>query len=119
MYNKKIALNFKQPLLRKITIMTTTKAVISKHNLSTLRKNQSATISKIDVANIPHNLKINFNDIEAKLLEMGFIEGAKIKVLHKGAFGGDPIAVRIDNANRLVSLRKHEANAILINDEVS
>ncbi|HEY2757797.1 MAG TPA: FeoA family protein [Pseudolabrys sp.] len=51
-------------------------------------------------------------ELERRLIELGFTEGATIEILHEGAFGGDPIAVRINNAT--VALRRREAMAILV-----
>ncbi|MBO0754186.1 MAG: ferrous iron transport protein A, partial [Bradyrhizobiaceae bacterium] len=34
-------------------------------------------------------------EIESRLLELGFVEGAEIRILHEGPIGRDPIAVRI------------------------
>lgn len=52
-------------------------------------------------------------ELEARLLELGFLEGAEVEILHEGAFGRDPIAVRVDNATT-VALRRREAMAILV-----
>lgn len=52
-------------------------------------------------------------NIERGLLEMGFIEGACIEVLHYGLLGRDPLAVRI-NQSMTVALRQVEANAVLV-----
>jgi ferrous iron transport protein A len=51
-------------------------------------------------------------ELEARLIELGFVEGAYVEVLHEGTFGRDPIAVRVDNAT--VALRRREAMAILV-----
>ncbi len=51
-------------------------------------------------------------ELERRLLEMGFVEGAVIEVLHEGLFGGDPIAVRVDDTR--VALRRREANAVSV-----
>ncbi len=53
------------------------------------------------------------HDIERGLLEMGFVEGAKIEVLHRGWLRRDPLAVRI-NHTMTVALRRREANAVLV-----
>jgi ferrous iron transport protein A len=45
-----------------------------------------------------------------RLMEMGFLEGATIEVLHQSPFGGDPIVVRVRGS--LIALRRNEANAI-------
>jgi ferrous iron transport protein A len=51
-------------------------------------------------------------ELERRLIELGFTEGATIEILHEGAFGRDPIAVRVNNAT--VALRRREAMAILV-----
>ena len=52
------------------------------------------------------------DELERRLIELGFVEGAHVEILHEGAFGRDPIAVRIDHAT--VALRRREAMAILV-----
>lgn len=52
-------------------------------------------------------------ELERRLLEMGFVEGARVAILHEGFLGGDPIAVRVND--HTVALRRREANAILVN----
>lgn len=56
---------------------------------------------------------VDDSDLERNLLEMGFVEGARIEVLHRGFLGGDPLAVRI-NRRMTIALRRCEANAVLI-----
>lgn len=51
-------------------------------------------------------------EIERRLLEMGFVEGAAVRLVHEGFFGRDPIAVRL--ADRTVALRRREAGSILV-----
>jgi len=51
-------------------------------------------------------------EIERQLLELGFVEGARVEVLHQGLFGRDPIAVRVNETT--VALRRREAAAILV-----
>ena len=46
------------------------------------------------------------------VIELGFIEGARIEVLHEGVIGGDPIAVRVDSAT--VAIRRREAMAVTV-----
>ncbi|HMT02891.1 MAG TPA: FeoA domain-containing protein [Burkholderiales bacterium] len=83
-------------------------------SLFTLKKNEAGIIEKIDASLLPLSSKMVIEEIEARLLEMGFIEGAKVQVVFKGAFG-DPIAVRINNNNSIISLRKNESSIILVN----
>lgn len=49
-------------------------------------------------------------ELERRLLEFGFVEGAHVEVLHQGAFGGDPIAVRLDDMR--VALRRRDAGQV-------
>ena len=51
-------------------------------------------------------------ELERRLLEMGFVEGARIQVLHEGFIGGDPIAVQLDDMR--VALRRREAADVLV-----
>lgn len=51
-------------------------------------------------------------ELERRLLEMGFVEGATIEVLHEGLFGRDPMAVRVDDTR--VALRRREAGAVAV-----
>ena len=51
-------------------------------------------------------------ELERRLIELGFVEGADVELLHQGLFGGDPIAVRVAHAT--IALRRGEAMAILV-----
>ncbi len=52
------------------------------------------------------------SELESRLLELGFVEGVEIAVLHEGPFGRDPIAVRVNDTT--IALRRREAMAILV-----
>jgi ferrous iron transport protein A len=51
-------------------------------------------------------------ELESRLIELGFVEGAKVEILHEGIVGRDPIAVRVDNIT--VAVRRREAMAIFV-----
>ena len=68
--------------------------------LSELKKGLPASILRIE----------GNPELIQRLLEMGFLEGSAIQILHTGPFGGDPIAVRVRGT--LVALRRSEAAAI-------
>ncbi len=51
-------------------------------------------------------------ELERRLLEMGFVEGARFEILHEGLIGRDPIAVRVEDMT--VALRRREASAVLV-----
>jgi ferrous iron transport protein A len=58
------------------------------------------------------SLGLSPEELERRLIELGFVEGASVEILHEGAIGRDPIAVRVDSAT--VALRRREAMAILV-----
>ena len=51
-------------------------------------------------------------EMERLLIELGFVEGARVQILHEGFFGRDPIAVRGNGAT--VALRRREAMAVIV-----
>ncbi len=59
-----------------------------------------------------HGHSIAAEELERRLLELGFVEGAPVEVLHEGAIGRDPIAVRVHGVT--VGLRRREAMAIKV-----
>lgn len=52
------------------------------------------------------------DELERRLLEMGFVEGARFQILHEGLIGRDPIAVKLDDMR--IGLRRREANMIIV-----
>ena len=54
-------------------------------------------------------------ELERRLLELGFVEGARVEVLHEGLFGGDPIAVKLDDMR--VALRRRDARGVMVRVE--
>ena len=52
------------------------------------------------------------SELERRLIELGFVEGAAVELLHQGLFGGDPIAVRV--AATTIALRRREAMAVMV-----
>jgi ferrous iron transport protein A len=51
-------------------------------------------------------------ELERRLLEMGFVEGARIEILHEGFIGRDPLCVRLDDMR--IALRRRDARSILV-----
>lgn len=82
-----------------------------------LKIGEEGIIRQITELHIPNKEEFIVGEIESRLLEMGFIEGALIKVLHRGFWRQEPIAVRINNNNTMISLRKSEASAILVENK--
>lgn len=51
-------------------------------------------------------------ELQRRLLEFGFVEGARIEVIHEGVIRHDPIAVRLDDMR--VALRRRDAEDVFI-----
>jgi ferrous iron transport protein A len=51
-------------------------------------------------------------ELESRLIELGFVEGARVEVLHEGVLGRDPIAVRVENVT--IAVRRREAMAVIV-----
>jgi ferrous iron transport protein A len=58
------------------------------------------------------NSALSAIELESRLIELGFVEGAKVEVLHEGIIGRDPIAVRVENVT--IAVRRREAMAIIV-----
>ncbi|MGO9544992.1 MAG: FeoA family protein [Rhodomicrobium sp.] len=59
-----------------------------------------------------HHSDLPEGELECRLLELGFTEGARVEILHEGLFGRDPIAVRVNDTT--VAIRRREAMAIIV-----
>lgn len=70
-----------------------------------LSRGEVATISAIDRAGLDP-------ETARRLHELGFDEGVDVELLHRGPFGGDPLAVRV--GNMVVALRSSMARLIEI-----
>jgi ferrous iron transport protein A len=57
------------------------------------------------------------DELELRLLEFGFVEGARVEVLHEGFLGADPIAVKVDDMR--VALRRSEAMNVILAPEAA
>ena len=51
-------------------------------------------------------------ELERRLIELGFVEGACVELLQEGPLGGDPIAVRVGQAT--FALRRQEASMVQV-----
>jgi ferrous iron transport protein A len=76
-------------------------------------------LAKRGYSGVIHHLAANGTDsalsaieLESRLIELGFVEGAKVEVLHEGIVGRDPIAVRVENVT--IAVRRREAMAIIV-----
>jgi ferrous iron transport protein A len=78
--------------------------------LGNARRGYRGTVHAIEALDVKSAL--NPTELESRLIELGFVEGARIEVLHEGMIGRDPIAVRVDN--NTVAVRRREAMAIVL-----
>lgn len=65
---------------------------------------------RAEVTGVDHG--VDAAELQRRLLEFGFVEGAKVEIIHEGAIGHDPIAVRIDDMR--VALRRRDASEVLM-----
>lgn len=55
---------------------------------------------------------LSAEELELRLTEMGFVEGARVEFLHQGLFGADPFAVKLDAMR--IALRRREAVGVFV-----
>lgn len=55
---------------------------------------------------------VDATELQRRLLEFGFVEGARIEVIHEGGVGHDPIAVKLDDMR--IALRRRDAGDVMI-----
>jgi ferrous iron transport protein A len=78
--------------------------------LGLAKRGYSGVIQHLDAANV--NSSLPALELESRLIELGFVEGARVEVLHEGIIGRDPIAVRVENVT--VAVRRREAMAVVV-----
>jgi len=80
--------------------------------LSQARPGARGVIAEVRAETHPGDHGVGVEELQRRLLEFGFVEGAEIEVLHEGAIRRDPIAVRLDSMR--VALRRRDAEDIWI-----
>lgn len=75
--------------------------------LSQARPGDAGVIVDVRAESRPAEHGLSVEELQRRLLEFGFVEGAEIEVLHEGAIRRDPIAVRVDDMR--VALRRGDA----------
>ena len=78
--------------------------------LGLAKRGYSGVIHHLDAEEVDSSLPAL--ELESRLIELGFVEGARVKVLHEGIVGRDPIAIRIENVT--VAVRRREAMAVVV-----
>ena len=85
-------------------------AATTQFPLGLAKRGYSGVIRRIDTE--ATGSALSAAELESRLIELGFVEGARVEVLHEGAVGRDPIAVRVENIT--IAVRRREAMAILV-----
>jgi ferrous iron transport protein A len=80
--------------------------------LSQARPGQHGVIVEVRADHEGDHHGVDVHELERRLLEFGFVEGAIVEVLHEGAIGHDPIAVRLDDMR--VALRRRDAQDVWV-----
>src|SRR4051794_2171712 len=80
--------------------------------LSLARPGDRGVIVDVRAETHPGDHGVALAELQRRLLEFGFVEGALIEVLHEGAFRRDPIAVKLDDMR--VALRRRDAEDVWI-----
>jgi ferrous iron transport protein A len=80
--------------------------------LSQARPGDAGVILEVRAETHPGDHGVGVDELQRRLLEFGFVEGAEIEVLHEGAIRHDPIAVRVDDMR--VALRRRDAEDVWV-----
>jgi ferrous iron transport protein A len=80
--------------------------------LSGARPGDAGVIVEVRAESHPGDHGVDVAELERRLLEFGFVEGARVQLLHEGLFGADPIAVRLDDMR--VALRRRDAEDVWV-----
>ena len=78
--------------------------------LSDARPGDAGTIVEVRAESHPGGHGVDVEELQRRLLEFGFVEGAQIELLHQGLIVRDPIAVKLDDMR--VALRRRDAEDV-------
>lgn len=80
--------------------------------LSKARPGDRGVIVEVRAETHPGDHGVGVEELQRRLLEFGFVEGAELEVLHEGAIRRDPIAVRLESMR--VALRRRDAEDVWV-----
>ncbi len=80
--------------------------------LSAARPGDRGVIVDVRAESHPGDHGVGVDELQRRLLEFGFVEGARVEVLHEGAIWRDPIAVRLDDMR--IGLRRRDAEDVWV-----
>jgi ferrous iron transport protein A len=80
--------------------------------LSQTRPGDRGVIVDVRAESHPGGHGVGVDELQRRLLEFGFVEGAHFEVLHEGAIRRDPIALRLEDMR--VALRRRDAEDVWV-----
>jgi len=80
--------------------------------LSAVRPGDRGEIVEVRAVNHAGGHGVEVEELLRRLLEFGFVEGARFEVLHEGAIWRDPLAIRLDDMR--VALRRRDAEDVWV-----
>jgi ferrous iron transport protein A len=80
--------------------------------LSAARPGDRGVILEVRAESHAGDHGVDVHELQRRLLEFGFVEGAHVEVLHEGAIRRDPIAIRLDDMR--VALRRRDAEDVWV-----
>ena len=80
--------------------------------LGQIRPGDRGVIVDVKAESHPGDHGVDIFELQRRLLEFGFVEGAAVELLHQGLIGADPIAVRVDDMR--IALRRRDAEDIWV-----
>ena len=80
--------------------------------LSAAKPGDRGVIVDVRAESHPGDHGVAVDELQRRLLEFGFVEGARVQVLHEGAIWRDPIAVRLDDMR--IGLRRRDAEDVWV-----
>lgn len=80
--------------------------------LSEASPGDTGVIVDVRAESHPADHGVDVLELQRRLLEFGFVEGARVSVIHEGAIRHDPIAVRLDDMR--VALRRRDAEDVWV-----
>ena len=96
---------------REYTEITSQDVAVAPVTLGKGTKGMRGTVIRVGAAEGDPHCEIGA-ELERRLMEIGFVEGASVEIIHEGFIRRDPIAVKLDDMR--VALRRRDAEAILV-----
>ena len=96
----------------KIEVAKTSHPPTRRLRLSAARPGDRGVIVDVRAESHPDDHGVGVEELQRRLLEFGFVEGARFEVLHEGAIWRDPLAIRLDDMR--VALRRRDAEDVWV-----